>query len=841
MVGDAPKIDGLGNEEVWKEVDWTGEFTQREPYDGQKPTQETQFKVLYDDNYIYVLIRAFDTEPNKIEQRLTRRDNWEGDWVSFELDSYNDNLTGFTFCVTAAGVKGDAIITNDEEMDPTWDPVWYTKVSIDDLGWLAEMKIPYNQLRFSKEKEHVWGLEVLRRVFRKDEESLWQPIPQDASGWVSNYGELHGIKNINPKKEIALTPYGMVNFETYEKEEGNPFSTGSGFGYNAGIDGKIAISNDLTVNFTANPDFGQVEADPSEVNLSAFESFYEEKRPFFIEGSSIYDYPITNGDGPFSRGNLFYSRRIGVQPHYSPDLMDDEYMDAPEFTRILGAVKLSGKTRNGLSIGILESLTNEEVATIDKNGSRRKEVIEPMTNYFNARLQKDFDGGNTQIGGMVTATNRFINDSALEILPNSAYTGGLDFSKYWDNRSYYIAAKGVFSRVSGSQESITELQESPQHIFQRPDSKHLSVDTTLTSIMGLGGTIEGGKVGGGHWSYGGWTTWRSPGLELNDMGYLRITDFVNQTGWANYRIWEPFSIFRRLSFNSSFWMGWDMSGLYLYNGISLNSNAQFKNYWHAGIGANREGFDIDRHELRGGPALRAPGGWGSWFFIETDGRKKVILQLMVNGNWGDDDYRLSKGVSVEVKYRPFDFIELSLEPSYHFSNNYMIYVESFDLNSGNTYLVSSIDREFVSMDVRVDVGITPDLSIQFWGQPFLFSGDYSEFKKVVDPMTSNFKDQYHSYTPNQISFDQDSDMYTVNDGVESYEFENPDFSFYEFRSNLVVRWEYIPGSTAYLVWSQGRTGDHPDGRFSLSDNIDRLSSLTAHNVFLLKLSYRFSF
>ncbi len=841
IIDTPPTIDGIINEEVWDIVPWSGDFTQQEPYEYEAPSQKTAVKVLYDNNNLYVAIRAYDTDPSKIERRLTRRDSYAGDWVGIGIDSYNDDLTAFSFAVNAAGVKGDAVLTNDSDFDITWDPVWYVKVSIDDEGWVAEMKIPYNQLRFAKVEDHVWGFEVLRKLFRKEELSLWQMVPADASGWVSMWGDLVGINNINPKKEVEIIPYGMIKYESFEKEEGNPFATGSKFGYNAGLDSKIAITNDLTLNITANPDFGQVEADPSEVNLSAFETFFEEKRPFFVEGSNIFDYPLTGGDGPFSRDNLFYSRRIGIAPHYEPDLLDDEYIDIPEFTTILGAVKLSGKTKNGWSIGVLESITKEEKATIDYFGDRRSEVVEPTTNYFNTRLQKDFDKGNTQIGGMITATNRFINDSSLNFLPSSAYTSGIDFARFWDDKSYYVAAKASVSIVNGSADAITEIQESPQHYFQRTDASHLKVDTTLTRLLGTGGTVEGGKTGGGHWSYGGWTTWRSPGLELNDMGYLRISDFINQVAWVGYRIWEPVSIFRSVNINAAGWSGWDFSGMHLYSGGNINVMAQFMNYWRAGTGINREGEDINRHELRGGPSLRGPGSWNSWFHIGTDERKKLLFSIMASGNWGDNHYQRSRDVGFEIEYRPTDFLELSVEPSYNFTNNYMIYVETIENGTDNTYLVSSIDKEFVSLDIRIDVGITPELSIQFWGQPFLFSGNYFDYKKVINPMAHNFKDQYYTYNSNQITYNSDNNMYLVEDGNESFEFENPDFSFYEFRSNLVIRWEYIPGSTAYLVWSQGRTGDHIDGRFSLSDNINRLSLLKAHNVFLLKLSYRFSF
>ena len=388
-----PVIDGIFNEAVWKRVQWEDNFTQREPYDGEPPTQQTRFKILYDDNNLYVAIQALDSVPEKIEKRLNRRDEWEGDWVGIHIDSYDDDLTGYAFFVTAAGVKCDAHISNEDYFDETWDPVWYTKTTIDDDGWNAEIKIPFTQLRFAAQEEHNWGVQAVRWIFRKEEFSSWQHVPMESSRWVSMFGELKGIKGIHPKKEVELIPYIMGNTERYQQENGNPFATGTEYGTAAGLDGKIAVTNDLTLNFTINPDFGQVEADPSEVNLTTFETFFPERRPFFIEGSNIYNYRITDGDGPLSQDNLFYSRRIGRRPQYEPDLNDNEYMDAPEYSRILGAFKLSGKTRKGWSVGIMESITNREYATIDAEGEKRKELIEPLTNYFNTRLQKRYQSG----------------------------------------------------------------------------------------------------------------------------------------------------------------------------------------------------------------------------------------------------------------------------------------------------------------------------------------------------------------------------------------------------------------------------------------------------------------
>jgi hypothetical protein len=843
--GKPPVIDGSVTEEAWEVVKWSADFIQRDPYENQAPSQPTAFKVLYDDNNLYIAIKAFDNQPEKIEKRLTRRDAFAGDWVGIGIDSYNDNLTGFGFTVNAAGVKSDGIVTNDNDFDDTWNPVWYVKVGADDEGWIAEMKIPLTQLRFSKKDKYVWGLEIMRQIFRKEEMSLWQMVPQNTHGWVSLWGELQGIENIKPIKEVEILPYAMLKYESSEKEDGNPFKTGSSWGYNTGLDAKIAVTNDLTLNMSINPDFGQVEADPSTVNLSAFELFFEEKRPFFVEGSNIFDYSLTDGDGPFSSDNLFYSRRIGRHPTYTPDIADDEYIKIPEFTTILGAAKLSGKTQNGWSVGILESLTKEEKATIDNEGLQREECIEPMTNFFNARLQKDLKQGNTSIGGMITSTNRFINDSHLDYLPKSAYTGGLDFKNYWDDKSYFISVKTIFSSVNGSTEAITGLQESPQRYYQRPDANHLSVDTTLTNLSGSGGTIQGGKIGGGHWSYSGWTTWRSPGLELNDQGYIRGSDFVNQVVWAAYRIWEPFSIFRSININLASWSGWDFNKTNLYTGLNLNLNTQFKNYWRLGGGINRNGREYNRSELRGGPALLSPASWNYWVNIGTDKRKNLVFSVFMRNNHNDNNYAVSFGTGIDIEYRPLDFLQINLSPNFNLQKSSVIYTGTVDLENNETrYLTASIKQEFASLDLRINLSLTPDLSIQFWGQPFLFSGDYSNFKKVVDAGNTDIMKQYHEFDTDEISYDDENDIYNIDEnknGQTDYSFNNPDFSFYEFRSNLVIRWEYIPGSTAYLVWSQGRTGDHPDGRFSLNENIDRLSMTQPTNTFLVKLSYRLSF
>jgi hypothetical protein len=838
-----PTIDGKLDDAAWEKVEWEGDFTQREPYEGKEPSQKTAFKILYDDKNLYVGIRAYDTEPGKIVKRMSRRDILDGDWVDINIDSYHDLRTAFSFEVNAAGVKGDEAITEDgDNWDSTWDPIWYVKTSIDEEGWMAEMKIPFSQLRFAKKENHVWGLQCTRKLFRKQEQSLWQFIPKDSPGWVHRFGELRGIQSIKAGRRIEMTPYVVGDAQRFESEEGNPFATGKSYRFSGGLDGKIAVTSDLTLDFTINPDFGQVEADPSEVNLTAFETYFQEKRPFFIEGRNILNFQIMGGDGTFSSDNLFYSRRIGSTPHHEPDTNENEYMHVPTNTSILGAFKLTGKTKKGLSIGILESLTAKENAQIDFQGERRSEAVEPLTNYFMFRLQKDYKQGNTIIGGMLTATNRSINDSQLNFLHKAAYTGGFDFYHTWKKKTYYLSLKTVFSHVRGDKEAILESQESSRRYFQRPDATHVSVDPNRTSLSGHGGTLTFGKGGKGHLRFSTGVTWRSPGLELNDLGYLRSADKIMEWVWAAYRIWKPFAIFKTLNINMNQWKGWDFSGENIFNGGNINFNGDFKNCWWFSVGVNRQGAEISPSALRGGPALRYPGGWNEWISLGTDSRKALGFDVGTSHYQGDENSDRSQSIWFGATYRPGSNLSISVAPEISFYKSLLQYVDTVEVGLDERYIFASIDQKTVGITIRLNYSITPELSIQFYGQPFISAGKYTTFKHITEPRAEVFTDRYHIYADNEIQYNTDEELYYIDenlDGSADYSVENPNFNFLQFRSNLVIRWEYSPGSTLYLVWSQGRTGDDSTGDFSFRNHMRDLFHIRPHNVFLVKFTYRF--
>jgi hypothetical protein len=838
----APVIDGKLDDPAWQSLEWEKGFVQHEPYEGKDPSQETGFKILYDDNNIYVVFRAFDTNPDSIDSRLSRKDNIQSDYVGIQLDSYFDQRTAFTFMVSASGVKMDGIFSNDgENEDFTWDPIWFVKTSIDGEGWVAEMKIPLSQLRFDKEENQLWGLQVGRFLFRKQELSLWQPIPRDAPGWVHQFGELKGITGIIPRRQIEIAPYAVAGTERFEKESGNPFATGKLNKFNAGVDGKIGITNNMIIDFTLNPDFGQVEADPSQVNLTAYEIFFEEKRPFFIEGKNIFNYPLNFFDGDdLGSENLFYSRRIGRNPQLDPELGEGEYADVPTRTSIIGAAKLTGKTKNGLSIGILESITAREKAEIDYESDRRFETVEPLTNYSITRIQKDFNKGNTLLGGVFTTTNRFIEDPTLDFLHTSAYTGGIDFTHNWKERTYSLMVKTYFSNVRGSQESLIRSQESSARYFQRPDNDYAKLDSGRTSLSGHGGTIGIGKFANGHLRYAGFIYWKSPGLELNDIGFMPGADQIMQVFWTGYRIWEPFSIFRELNINFNQWTIFDFGGNLNHKGGNININTQFKNYWFLSTGINPEFKGLSNSMLRGGPSIIIPGAISTWLDISSDQRKKFNYEVFTNQSWGSEQSSRNHSYGIFLTYRPIDALDISLSPSLDMTSRNLQYVDTRVLDPDNQFIFATLDQKTLRLSLRLNFNITPNLTLQYWGQPFISVGKYDNFKKITDTHAEDYTDRYYIFTDEEFKWNDSINSYQITDIPDfKYPIENPDFHIKEFKSNFVARWEFKPGSTLYFVWSQGRDRDNPNGEFDLKQDICDMFDIHPHDIFLIKFSYRF--
>ncbi len=834
-------INGVFDDQAWQEGHWAGGFTQHEPYADRPPSQQTEFKLAFDDMNLYVAIKALDSAPDSITSRMSRRDNGDGDMVFVIFDSYHDLRTGFTFGVSSAGVRFDMIFSNNgQNEDPTWDPIWQAKAQVQEWGWGAEMKIPLTQLRFKKNSQEVWGFEVARQIFRNNEMSLWHAIPRTAPGMIHAMGELDGLQEIEPRKQMDLTPYGVASLKTYEPEEGNPFATGTDHKFDAGLDGKIGVTNNLTLDFTINPDFGQVEADPSEVNLSAFETFFEEKRPFFIEGNSITSFNVGLGDGDVGNDNLFYSRRVGRRPQGYPSTEDWEYIRMPIFTPILGAAKLTGKTENGLSVGVVEAITADTKATVDNQGSERKETVEPLTNYSLARVQKDFNKGNSIIGGAVTSTIRKLDGTEMDYLHKNATTAGVDFSQYFKDRYYTLNAALYLSNVNGSAEAISNTQLSSARYFQRPDASYLEYDSMRTGLSGLGGKLQFGRIGG-KWNFLCMSVFKSPGLELNDMGYMRQADNILNVFWTGYNFTEPFSIFRSLNLNNDVYVSSDFGGQINGIGYEYNLNAQFKNYWYGGFGGGFNFHQVSNGILRGGPSMYMPGSGRFSYRLSTDQRKAFSAEFFGFSSRGADKYYKESSYGLNATVRPINTLSLSVNPSYSGSFRELQYVSQQEMNGEDRYIFGHIEQKVVRMSLRINYSITPDLTIQYWGQPFIATGDYTGFKMITDPKADRFSDRYHVYTSEQINLVEDIyEIYEDADLNMDYGFDNPNFNVAEWLSNLVIRWEFLPGSTAYLVWSQTRDYYQQEGSFKVWDNMDGLfTGKKPTDTFLVKFSYRF--
>ncbi|MDX9771635.1 MAG: DUF5916 domain-containing protein [Tenuifilaceae bacterium] len=637
-----------------------------------------------------------------------------------------------------------------------------------------------------------------------------------------------------------MAPYIVAQTERFEAEEGNPFATGKRNRFSGGVDAKIGLTNDITLDMTVFPDFGQVEADPSEVNLTAYESYFPEKRPFFIEGKSLFDFQFTPGDGDHSAENLFYSRRIGRRPKGEPDLGNNEFVKTPENTTILGAAKITGKNKNGLSFGILEAVTDRMFAEISENNNRRLEAVEPLTSYFVGGLAKDYNNSNTRVGGIVTSANRIINHSQLEFLHTNAFSGGVNFLHQWKNKSYQINFKSYFSHVVGSEEAILRTQRAPSRYFQRPDATHLEIDSSRTSLTGQGGFVSIGKLGDGHWQFMGFVSWKSPELEVNDLGFVRGVDDIFQVIWAQYWHWEPFSIFREVNVNFNQWTGYNFGGELNYAGGNINVNSQLKNYWRVGFGVGPQGRSLSPSALRGGPSLRIPGGINHWQYVNTDSRKNLMLSMSTSflNSISANQQTYSAGIT----YRPTNAIQIAVSPMYSITKREMQYVSNIDWENFTSYINSSFEQRLYILQLRVNYSVTPDISIQYYGRPFFAKGKYFDFKKITNPRASNFEDSFHLFSSNQLSYDTETEVYYVDEasnGTANYSFDNPDFNFRSFQSNLVVRWEYRPGSALFLVWSQGRNSFDSDYNLNMGYSASELWTAHPHNIFLIKLSYRF--
>jgi len=836
LEGTPPVVDGKLEDKCWSnEGAWSQNFIQNIPLERAQPTYPTRIKILYDNRNIYFALRAWDPEPDKINRFVGNRDdNSIGDLISVAFDTYHDYRAAPEFNINAGGNKTDLIVTDNLSINLNWNAVWEGKTALNDSSWTAEFRIPFSQLRYNKtDTSMIWGLHVRRIIRRIQETDQWSLIPRKNSGHVYSFGTVVGLEGVPKPRLVEFLPYVALKATSEPVIEGSPYSKNPRLNGNAGIDSKIGIG-DFTMDITINPDFGQVEADPSVMNLTALETFYEEKRPFFLEGKHIFDFSADNN-------LMFYSRRIGSVPSYSLQVDNiHSFSKAPEFTNIINAVKLSGTTRNGISIGILQSTTQKETAKLTYEGVETQPVIEPLTSFLIARIQKTANKGNTQLGTMLTSTNRFIQDPQLEFLNRNAFSAGIDLLSYTKDREYFLDFKGILSHINGEKEAMISLQKNALHYFQRPDAEdYLGVDSTLRSITGTGGYLSAGRLGNKKLIFSEKISWWSPGFDLNDAGYLLIADLIENQTSMGIRQTVPKNILRNYTFTLGQKNSWTFGGLSTYNDINAQFKTQFTNWMDLSITEAYVLSVLNTRLLRGGPAFRLSPYWKNTLQFNTNKSDRVIFSLENNSTLSTDGISRMFSIKPGLIFRLGNHIYIISDFTYAYNIDNFIYVTQQIENNVYRYIMGRIRQNTYNFTLRFNYNITPDLSIQYYGSPFISCGSFNNFKRSDDAHSKNIEARYHNFTFEEIYFNEADNSYGVIEQNGVYSFTNPDFSFRQFRSNLVLRWEYHPGSTLYFVWENNRNSRDSHYIPGYFDNLSELFGVQSTNVFMAKISFWF--
>jgi len=840
-------IDGVLDEQLYATKS-NGPLIQLEPNNGIHESQNTDYWVGYDDNAIFIGGRLFDSQPDSIVGRLGRRDTGfeSNDQFGIVLDSYNDKRSGFFFVLNPSGTLFDGTLENDSEFSIDWDGIWYGKTKIVPDGWTAEMKIPFSQLRFKQENENIMGLRVLRLIQRYQEVDMNHYQARDESGQASHFLTLKGIKNIKPPKRLEITPYVTGNYGILNTEEDNPFFDGKDSDINIGTDLKIGLGNNLTVDATINPDFGQVEVDPSVLNLSAFETFYQEKRPFFIEGASIFRFGV---GGPTNRINFgtmeptfFYSRRIGNYPSYGDDV-DGDWIKVPSATSIYGASKLSGKITDSWSIGAFSALTKREFADVQIDDENSKVEIEPLASYNLFRTLKEFNEGRQGLGIIATYVDRKFEDENLRgfVSDNSAVVGIDGWTFLNDEKDWAVGAWLGYSNVKGSKEHINDLQQSSARYYQRPDASHVEFDPDRTNLEGYAGKVSINRETG-KWNFNSAVQFISPGFENNDMGLNFRADQINKHIAFGHKWLEPGKVFQFLGMNTAYMSNHNFAGDKTNEMIFLFGFARFSNFWSVGPTIGFGPRTTSDQKLRGGPKVIEPAGMWSRMFIRSDSRKSTIFELGVEYQ-REEQNSYSAHFSPSVELNLGTRLHLEIEPSFGKEFRPYQYVDSFDDETavemlGCRHIVAQMERKTVSAELRVDYTFTPKLSFQAYLQPYMTVGKYSRFKEFSEPESYDFV-EYGKNNGMEIIADSGDgyELYPNGHDGESLYLENPDFNYKALVGSAVLRWEFRPGSTLYIVWTRNGSDDKNPGRFRFKRDFNHMMKADTDNVFAVKLTY----
>ena len=845
-LGSPVHLDGRLDDAAWSAAQPVELTAQRDPDEGQPPSERTEIRVLVGDNAIYIGARMHDSEPNRIVRRLVRRDaDVASDFLTIRLDARHDHLTSFVFDVYPAGNKGDASVGSDGFGDSSWDPIWDVATSIDSAGWVAEIRIPLSQLRYDRSADD-WGIQVTRFIQRKQEEDVLSYVPRNENAGANRYGHLTGMRGLPSSRRLEIMPYTSARGEFQDIPSADPFRDGSDLFGSAGADVKMGLTSDLTMDLTINPDFGQVEVDPAVVNLSDFEVVFDEKRPFFVEGSDLFRFGQLNTFNSFGTPDVFFSRRIGRTPQGFISDPNATFVDAPDQTTIAAAAKVTGKTRSGWSIALLDATTLEEEGHYVTTGSSavQSEAVEPLTNYFVGRVRRELRQGNTAIGTLFTAVNRSLDSPTLEsTLRSSAYLAGADLNHYWGNRNWALDASFATSILNGSTAAISRVQRSSARYFQRPDADNIEFDSTRTGLNGYAAQVAVTKVSGGHW--GGTLAYqeKSPGYETNDIGF---TQTVGRRGVAtdlHYEETRPGRLFRNYVIGLLSGNDWNYDGDHTTNYIGTIVNFRLRNFWQVNTNYFRNFASLDDQLTRGGPLAKLPARNNINASIRTDARGSWSVGVNGSLNW-NDARGFGKEVGLDLSYQPSSNIRLSFNPSYGRFRNVSQFVRGVvDSTAAATFgrraVFATVDQNELSLVTRLDWTFSPKMSLQLYLQPLISSGDFTGYKEFARPGTFNF--DVYGRDVGTITRDDPTATYVVDpDGggpAAAFSFPDQNFNFRSLIANVVFRWEYRPGSTLFLVWQQSRQGAEPVGDFSFRRDFDAIFDNPAVNVFAVKMTY----
>ncbi len=855
LAGDI-RLDGLLNEPEWQAAAVATDFVQQRPSTGQPSTQRTEARVIYGADAFYVGMRMYDTDPEAIAAILTRRDAFTpaSDWAMVMVDSRLDRRSSFGFAVNPLGVKHDAYNYDDGSNDQGWDAIWDVATAVDSLGWTAEFQIPYSQLRFGADDgDRSWGIQFTRDIARVGERSHWAFMDPTVPGTASRFGVVAGLRGLDAPRRLEFLPYTSGSLTRSPPADANPLQNPSDPGMATGLDFRAGLPRGLTLTGTVNPDFGQVEVDPAQINLSAFELFFPERRPFFAEGSDVFQFGSVQSFNSYGFEEFFYSRRIGRAPQRSLSPAQFLATDSPDQTTVLGAAKISGRTEGGWTIGMLNAVTAREQARVLTKDGEDGITVEPLTNYATTRVRREFRQGQTVVGGMVNALHRDLSDEGLRpLLHDAAYTAGVDFSHRWGNQRWGLSGYLAGSRVSGSEAALSRTQRSSSRYFARPDAEHLQLDPDRTA---LGGTVAHIALQrSGNWDMSLGYKQASPGFEINDTGFKGRVDYRAMTTFLGKRYPSPRGIFRTAAFAAGSVHVWNFGGDPLVDQYKLFGNGQLRNFWTFGAVAmvNREAMS-DRLTW-GGPLARSPSSRAVSLIAGTDPRRALQLNSSVNFHRGADGGRMNQQQAT-LSLRPTPSTQIQIGPSFSHSINKQQFVRSIgdpgaEATYGRRYVFAELRQTTAAAVIRFDQTFTPNLSLQLFVQPYASAGAYSGLKEFTTPGEADFavygsdRGAVCSYQNVRVihptgSFDCPSVAPTPAQAAQAgvWLLPNPDFTFRSLRGNAVLRWEYRPGSALFVVWQQDRSGHHPYGDLQWSRDSGGLFGEPGRNMLMVKATY----